>query len=90
MAKHAGASGVRVTVRGLPHLTFSVTDDGRGFDRSRVEPGGLLGMEARMAAAGGTLRLDVGAGPRHHAARRVPATGRRRLTIANLTGCPSQ
>ncbi|RYC04182.1 sensor histidine kinase [Nocardioides zhouii] len=59
VAKHAGASGVRVTVRGRPHLSFSVSDDGRGFDRSRVEPGGLLGMEARMAAAGGTLRLTT-------------------------------
>lgn len=62
VAKHAGASSVRVTVQGLPHLTFSVSDDGRGFDRSRVEPGGLLGMEARMAAAGGTLRLTTAPG----------------------------
>lgn len=62
VAKHAGASSVRVTVRGLPHLTFSVADDGRGFDRTRVEPGGLLGMEARMGAAGGTLRLTTAPG----------------------------
>ena len=62
VAKHSGASSVRVTVRGLPHLTFSVSDDGRGFDRSRVDPGGLLGMEARMAAAGGTLRLTTAPG----------------------------
>ena len=62
VAKHSGASSVRVTVQGLPHLTFSVTDDGRGFDRSRVEPGGLLGMEARLAAAGGTLRLTTAPG----------------------------
>ena len=62
VAKHAGASTVRVTVRGLPHLTFSVADDGRGFDRSTVDPGGLLGMEARMAAAGGTLRLTTAPG----------------------------
>ena len=57
VAKHAQASKVLVSVRGLPHLEFSVTDDGRGFDRRRVEPGGLLGMEARMAAAGGTLEV---------------------------------
>ena len=38
VAKHAGASTVRVTVRGLPHLTFSVADDGRGFDRTRSSP----------------------------------------------------
>jgi signal transduction histidine kinase len=62
VAKHAGARSVRVTVRGLPHLSFIVADDGRGFDRSRVEPGGLLGMEARIAAAGGTLRLTSAPG----------------------------
>ncbi|RYB89258.1 hypothetical protein EUA06_17465 [Nocardioides glacieisoli] len=56
-AKHARATKVLVTIRGLPHLEFSVTDDGQGFDRRHVEPGGLLGMEARMAAAGGTLEV---------------------------------
>lgn len=58
-AKHAGATEVLVTVRGLPHLSFSVSDDGRGFDRDRVTPGGLLGMEARVAAAGGSLHLET-------------------------------
>jgi len=58
-AKHAGATEVLVTVRGLPHLRFSVSDDGTGFDPARVQPGGLLGMEARVAAAGGTLRLET-------------------------------
>ena len=57
VAKHAQASKVLVSVRGLPHRTFTVSDDGRGFDRRRVVPGGLLGMEARMAAAGGTLAV---------------------------------
>ena len=57
VAKHAQATKVLVTVRGRPHLTFTVSDDGRGFDRSTVVPGGLLGMEARMAAAGGTLTV---------------------------------
>ena len=59
--KHARATQVLVTVRGLPHLEFSVTDDGRGFDHQQVAPGGLLGMEARLAAAGGTL--DVASVP---------------------------
>jgi signal transduction histidine kinase len=57
VAKHAQATQVRVTLRGLPHLRFSVADDGRGFDRHRIDPGGLIGMEARMAAAGGTLAV---------------------------------
>jgi signal transduction histidine kinase len=58
VAKHAGATEVLITVRGLPHLSFSVSDDGIGFDRDRVSAGGLLGMEARMAAAGGTLQVE--------------------------------
>ena len=61
-AKHSGAAEVLVTVRGRPHLRFGVSDDGRGFDRDSVTPGGLLGMEARIAAAGGTLELDTGPG----------------------------
>ncbi len=62
VAKHSGASDVLVTVRGLPHLSFSVRDDGRGFERRLVDVGGLLGMEARVAAAGGTLELDTAPG----------------------------
>ena len=61
-AKHSGAGEVLVTVRGLPHLRFSVSDDGVGFDRAAVTPGGLLGMEARIAAVGGTLRLETAPG----------------------------
>jgi signal transduction histidine kinase len=61
-AKHADATEVLVTLRGRPHLQFSVSDDGRGFDRDRVAAGGLLGMEARVAAAGGRLTLETGPG----------------------------
>lgn len=61
-AKHADATEVLVTLRGRPHLQFSVSDDGRGFDRDRVVTGGLLGMEARVAAAGGRLTLETGPG----------------------------
>ena len=61
-AKHADATEVLVTLRGRPHLSFSVTDDGRGFDRDHVVIGGLLGMEARVAAAGGRLTLETGPG----------------------------
>lgn len=61
-AKHAEASEVVVTLRGQPHLSFTVSDDGRGFDRDRVVIGGLLGMEARIAAVGGRLTLETGPG----------------------------
>ena len=60
--RHAGAAEVLVTLRGRPHLAFSVVDDGCGFDRSQVTPRGLLGMEARVAAAGGELDLDSAPG----------------------------
>ena len=58
-AKHAGASKVLVTLRGEPHVSFCVADDGRGFDRDQVSIGGLVGMEARVAAAGGRLTLET-------------------------------
>jgi len=61
-AKHSGASEVVITVRGRPHLAFAVSDEGRGFDRATVDVGGLLGMEARVAAAGGRLALDTAPG----------------------------
>ncbi|PKH38282.1 Signal transduction histidine kinase [Nocardioides alpinus] len=61
-AKHSGATEVLITVRGLPHLRFSVSDNGRGFDRRLADVGGLLGMEARVAAAGGTLELETALG----------------------------
>lgn len=61
-AKHAGAGELLVVLRGRPHLTFRVTDNGRGFDPARVTRGGLEGMAARMEAAGGTLVLDAAPG----------------------------
>lgn len=61
-AKHSGATDVRITVHGTPQLTFTVSDNGRGFDAGSVAIGGLLGMEARAAAAGGTISLDTAPG----------------------------
>lgn len=60
--KHSGATDVHITVRGTPQLTFTVSDNGRGFDPGSVSTGGLLGMEARAAAAGGTIALDTAPG----------------------------
>lgn len=61
-AKHSGCSEVRITLRGTPDLTFEVSDNGSGFDPATVSAGGLLGMEARAAAAGGVLTLDTAPG----------------------------
>ena len=58
-AKHSGADAVEIRVHAEPHLEFAVVDTGRGFDAATVEPeGGLLGMEVRMRAAGGELRVE--------------------------------
>ena len=45
------------------HLEFTVTDDGTGFDTATVSHGtGLQGMADRLAAAGGTLRINSAPG----------------------------
>jgi len=45
------------------HLEFTVTDDGTGFDPAIARHGtGLQGMADRLAAAGGTLRIDSAPG----------------------------
>lgn len=60
--KHSGADELLVTLRGRPHLTFTVTDEGRGFDPGAVTRGGLVGMEARIEAVGGRLTLHTAPG----------------------------
>jgi signal transduction histidine kinase len=64
VAKYARAS--RATV-GLScpdgQLGFTVTDDGDGFDPAKASHGtGLQGMADRLAAVGGTLRVDSAPG----------------------------
>jgi hypothetical protein len=44
-------------------VSFSVEDDGAGFDPGDVEPGaGLTNLTDRVAAVGGTLQIDGGPG----------------------------
>jgi len=61
-AKHAGA-GAAVTIRlseADGHVCFCVDDDGAGFDPGAVERGaGLTNLADRVAAVGGTLRIDA-------------------------------
>ena len=60
VAKYARASRATVALS-CPdgHLGFTVTDDGDGFDTTEVTRGtGLQGMADRLAAVGGTLRID--------------------------------
>ena len=58
--KHAPDATVRVRLRMESEvLTFGVTDDGNGFEPTRTNGGtGLQGMADRVAAVGGSLRVD--------------------------------
>jgi signal transduction histidine kinase len=75
VSKYARASQATVTLA-CPdgHLEFTVTDDGAGFDPATTRRGtGLQGMEDRLAAAGGTLRVTSRSGGGTIIAARLPA-----------------
>ena len=57
--RHAGASGIRVTLSRTPRLVvLEVSDDGRGFNPQAPAGGlGLDSMRERAAAAGGRLAI---------------------------------
>jgi signal transduction histidine kinase len=58
-ARHAKAKTARVTVRQeAGRIAVSVQDDGVGFDTRRDKGVGILGMEERVRALGGTFRID--------------------------------
>ncbi len=62
-SKHSGADQVEIRLHAEPHLEFAVVDTGRGFDPGTIEAeGGLLGMEVRVRAAGGELRVESAPG----------------------------
>jgi signal transduction histidine kinase len=75
VAKYANAS--RVTIRLWSEdgeLLFSVTDDGRGFDKAHVSLGaGLQNMSDRLAALGGSVELESEPGRGTTVTGRVPA-----------------
>jgi signal transduction histidine kinase len=77
VAKYADAS--RAVVRlaeGHDELTFTVSDDGRGFDPSTTPSGtGLQGMADRLAAIGGALEIRSARGAGTTVAGRVPVSG---------------
>jgi signal transduction histidine kinase len=75
VAKYAHASAATVTLcQDGPLLTFTVADDGRGFDPAATPAGsGLQGIIDRLAALGGTI--DIASAPGHgtQVTGRVPA-----------------
>ncbi|HRN17519.1 MAG TPA: histidine kinase [Trueperaceae bacterium] len=75
VVKHASAKSVRVTtgVDGLA-LLLTVADDGVGFDTAQSHPGhlGLTSMHERVAALGGSLRVESKIGSGTTVSVRVP------------------
>jgi signal transduction histidine kinase len=80
--RHAGATQVRIALKEEDGLfCLDVRDDGRGFDlaaaRARALQGaslGLVGMNERVALAGGELRLASREGDGTHLRARFPLT----------------
>jgi len=79
--KHASASQVSIQVRRIGRvLSCSIQDDGAGFDVRAVlsDPGrrglGLIGMQERLNAIGGTLLIDSAPGRGTRLLIRVPMT----------------
>jgi signal transduction histidine kinase len=78
VAKYAHASAARVTLcHDSQCLTFTVTDDGTGFDQATTPMGtGLQGMTDRLAALSGTLDITPIPGRGTTITGRVPAAAR--------------
>lgn len=67
VVRHSGARHCRVGIEMTGDvLRLSVSDDGKGLPAAGpARRGGLLGMEERLAAVGGSLRTEGGAGGLH-------------------------
>jgi signal transduction histidine kinase len=78
VAKYARASGATVRLSEEDgQLAFSVSDDGAGFDPSVTPRGsGLQNMADRLAALGGTVRVDSAPGRGTAVSGRIPARQR--------------
>jgi len=74
-AKHAG-EGASATVRLFEdddHVSFSVEDDGAGFDPGTVERGnGLTNLADRVSAVGGALTIDSANGQGTRVSASIP------------------
>lgn len=63
VAAHSGAEQVEVTLHCSHHTSLEIRDNGRGFPPGSVHLGmGLGGMQERVAAMGGSWRLDTAPG----------------------------
>ena len=74
-ARHAKARTVEVSVkRAADRVTFTVQDDGAGFDPRFVRGLGLLGMEERVRRLGGRLEIESQPGRGTRVAAELPLT----------------
>lgn len=61
--KHAAATVVDLVVDGTADVSFTVSDDGRGFDATKESDSlGLHSMRDRVGAVGGSLTVSSGLG----------------------------
>jgi signal transduction histidine kinase len=77
VAKYSGATAATVSLdQANGTLTFSVADDGVGFDPGQVEHGtGLQGMADRLDAIGGDVRVRSAPGEGTMVKGSVPTHG---------------
>jgi signal transduction histidine kinase len=91
-SKYAAASHVTIGIDCEDeHLTFRVTDDGRGFDPASSPAGsGLQNMADRVESLGG--RLDIESAPGHGTTvtGRIPVEGPAEPTPAASTPAPAE
>ncbi|HEX6845081.1 MAG TPA: ATP-binding protein, partial [Actinomycetota bacterium] len=75
IAKYAAATSARVALAQTDgHLTFSVKDDGIGFDPAATRSGtGLQGIADRLSAVGGTIDISSSPGVGTEVTGRIPA-----------------
>lgn len=73
-AKYAGASAARIRLAQEDgHLSFSIADDGCGFDPAAIPPGsGTQNMIDRLAALGGTVEIRSAPGAGTTVLGRIP------------------
>ena len=87
-ARHADATGLEVSVRAQEHsLELRISDDGRGFERGRVQISkhggfGLLSMSERARELGGTLTLESSPGCGTAIEVTVPVSNRGRRPLS--------
>jgi signal transduction histidine kinase len=93
VAKHANASHVDVILELTPSeaFAFRVEDDGDGFDTSVTGSGhGLTNLADRVAALGGTLRIESSPGAGTKVIGRVPVPAALSPQPPSTTGPPTR